>query len=176
MGDVSEKRRSESERIGQDRGADVAALRARAAELYAEGKDARQVAAALGVSVRAARRYKGDVSEVVKAGAAATLDGVVQGGNRARAVIVANAETLAQTLVDAAGGKLRVSREAVESMQAVDTEPPVELDPQMINARTKAASTALQFILAMKLEASVAPLSPETAEMVAAIVVATRKA
>lgn len=153
---------------GGIRRADTDALRAKAAELYADGKRAHEVASILGITERRARSLKGDVADIVRAGAAATLDGVVEGGNRARAVIVANAESMAQVLVDAARGKLEHGDDA----RCAD---PIERDPQMINARTKAASVALQFILAQKIEASVAPLSPDTAEQVVAIAVATRR-
>ena len=161
--------RAKSVRVGQGRGADVAALRSKAAELYADGKDARQVADALGVTLRAARRYKSETGATVKAAAAATIDGIVEGGNRARAVFVEHAETLAQMLVDAARGQLKHGDETRDA-------DPIERDPQMINARTKAASIALQFILAQKVEQTLkADLTPETAAAVVAIAVSERR-
>lgn len=121
-------------------------MRARAAELYTSGRDAHEVAAALGITERQARRYKSDVSADVKAAASATIEGVVEGGNIARNVIVKSAADLAGVLVDAATGQLKHGDD-----QRAD---PIERDPQMINARTKAASAALQFICAVKVEAN----------------------
>ena len=128
--------------------ADVASLRARAAVLYADGKDAREVAAALGITERQARRYKADVAGVVKQAAASTIGGIVEAANRARNVAAENGEALMNVLVDGALGRLKHGDDN-------RSEDPIERDPQMVNARTKAASIALQFILAQKLDATV---------------------
>jgi hypothetical protein len=152
---------------GGKRRADTEAMRAKAAALFANGARLAEVARELGITERRARTLKADVAGSIKAAAAATVDGIVEGGNRARAVIVANAEDMAQTLVDAARGQLEHGDENRDA-------DPIERDPQMINARTKAASAALQFILATKIDATFK--ADITAETAAAVVVIAKAA
>lgn len=150
--------------------ADVAALRARCAELYTAGKSTHEVAAALGITERQARRYKSAVSADVKAAAHATIEGIVEGGNVARGVIVENARTLATVLVDAARGRMAVgdtpALRRVMAEQGIE-DLPIETDPQMVNARTKAAGMALGFILAQKVDAHVTGAASLVAEITA---------
>lgn len=157
---------------GGKRRADTEVMRAKAAKLYAEGMRARDVASALGITERRARSLKGDVAKKLRAAASDAIEGLVDGAKAARARIAAKADDLAATLVDAARGTLRagVTPREVKQLREQGREVPLERDPQMVNARVRAASTALQFVLAQKVETNVAPLSPETAAQVAAIV------
>lgn len=150
--------------------ADVASLRAKAATLYAQGLDAKAVAAQLGITPRRARQLKADVSDELRRASEKTIHGIVDAADRARSEIAEHAMGFVGVLVNAAHGRLRMGMTDAE-LEALDGgEVPIERDPQSVNARVRAASTALQFVLAQKVEANVAPLSLETAAQVAAIV------
>lgn len=130
---------------GRGRTAAAGARRARAIEMLALGAEVNAVASELGVSRETVTRWQRDGAADIDAASEARVEGIVEGGARAKAKLVEHGEQLAQTLVDAALNRLRVASDD-------ETDLGIERDPQMVNARVNAAAKALAFVIATKSE------------------------
>lgn len=143
--------------------ADVVSLRARSAVLFADGKSASEVAYMLGITERQARRYKADVAPVLREGAEATLDTIAQAASDIRERISTRGVEIVDMLADAALGRLPMIS---------DDGLPIgyQRDASMVNAQVRAGLGLIGFIVGQKLDATVTPLSADTATQVTAIV------
>jgi hypothetical protein len=133
--------------------ASKAARRAKALVLLSEGAEVGDVAKKLGVSRETITRWQRVDRPAIDAAAEALVDGVVEGGARAKALLAERGEAFAQTLWDASRNQLRIGLTAKQrAMLGEDDEVPIENDPQMVNARVNAAAKGLAFIIATKSE------------------------
>jgi hypothetical protein len=144
-----------TQKAAKSRGTTAAAKarRSRAIEMLAMGAEVQAVAAELSVSRETVTRWQRDGAAAIDAASEARVEGVVEGGARAKARLVANGEELAAVLVDGAMGRLRIHLDPADRPDAELL--PIERDPQMVNARVNAASKALAFIIATKSETDV---------------------
>jgi hypothetical protein len=138
-------------------------LRAKAATLFATGLSNAEVAAAMGITERAARGYKEDVRPRLAAMADDKIDAIAEGAAKAREVLAECAKGAAETLGLVQAGRLPVGG-------AEDQEGLFEQEPQMIAQRRMAARDILTFVLGAKINVANTDVSDEKLARLASLI------